>query len=481
MVSNAIMQEFAPSAIPSSMSNTIQGWSAHDSDGKEISPENWPGRRGLRGETVSPGMEMLFTDCQARQRWMRVSSAPLRDDAGQIIGATCVVQDTTERKKAEERQGRLAAIVDNSRDAIIGKDLNAVITSWNPGAEALFGYAPNEMIGRSIREIIPPERTAEEDLILIRLRAGQRVHRETVRLKKSGQRVPVSITCSPVKDGAGNVIGGAKIARDITEQKETEEKLLDAQTKLLVHAADLEATVAERTAQLKERVDELQAFSYSIAHDMRAPLRAMGTFAQLLLNEIPTISPAPEIRDYGQRIITGAARLDNLINDALNYTKAALRDFPAQSVDLSELVRGLLETYPNLHTERATIRIEGKLPTVLGNESLLTQCFSNLLGNAVKFVTPDVFPQVLVWSEANGDVVRIWIEDNGIGIPKHAQPRLFAMFQKLDNQYEGTGIGLAIVRKVVDRMGGKVGLESEPARGSRFWVELRVAPKKANV
>jgi signal transduction histidine kinase len=122
--------------------------------------------------------------------------------------------------------------------------------------------------------------------------------------------------------------------------------------------------------------------------------------------------------------------------------------------------------------------VEGNLPVVIGNEALLTQCFSNLLGNAVKFVAPGKRAEVRVWSERNNGVSRIWVEDSGIGIPKHAQTRLFTMFQKLDNQYEGTGIGLAIVRKVVERMGGRVGVESEPDRGSRFWIELNVAPGK---
>jgi signal transduction histidine kinase len=248
----------------------------------------------------------------------------------------------------------------------------------------------------------------------------------------------------------------------------------------LIHAADLEATVAERTAKLQETVNELQSFSYSIAHDMRAPLRAMGTFAQLLMNEMAAAA-SPETKTYCERIMVGAERLDNLINDALNYTKSALQEFPLQPVDLAKLVHGLLQTYPNLHADRADIRVEGMLPVVLGNEALLTQCFSNLLGNAVKFVAPGIRANVRVWSEARDGFARIWVEEKGIGIPRHAQPRLFAMFQKLDNQYEGTGIGLAIVRKVVEHMGGKVGVESEPDRGSRFWVELRVAPKKEKV
>jgi PAS domain S-box-containing protein len=390
---------------------------------------------------------------------------------------TVILRDITERKKAEERQGRLAALVENSEDAIISSTLDGTVTSWNPGAETLFGFSATEMIGRPMHQIIPPELVAEEDMNLLRLRAGQAVHRETVRLTKSGRRVAVSITCSAVKDASGNVIAGANISRDITEQKATEEKLREAQRKLLLHAADLEATVAERTARLQESVNELQSFSYSIAHDMRAPLRAMGTFAQLLKSEIATGTISTDSTTYCERIVIAAERLDNLINDALNYTKASLQDFPLQPVDLAKLVRGLVDTYPNLHRENVDVTAEN-LPTVLGNESLLTQCFSNLLGNAVKFVAPGVSPKVRVWAELNKTFSRIWVEDNGIGIPEHSQPRLFAMFQKLDNQYEGTGIGLAIVRKVVERMGGKVGVESDPGRGSRFWVELRLAPTR---
>ena len=164
------------------------------------------------------------------------------------------------------------------------------------------------------------------------------------------------------------------VITDITDQKDTEEQLREAQRKLLLHAAGLEATVAERTAKLQESVHELQSFSYSLAHDMRAPLRAMGTFAQLL-NEVATGTLSSDCRTYCERIVIGAERLDNLINDALNYTKASLQDFPVEPVNLSKLLRGLVDTYPNLHGDRVSVTL-GNLPVVLGNESLLTQCFS---------------------------------------------------------------------------------------------------------
>ena len=144
-------------------------------------------------------------------------------------------------------------------------------------------------------------------------------------------------------------------------------------------------------------------------------------------------------------------------------------------MELSSLVHSLIETYPNLQPDKADISIEEPLPIVMGEESLLTQCFSNLLGNAVKFVPPGTRPQIRVSNTTTGALSRITVADNGIGIPAQAQHRLFGMFQRLTSGYEGTGIGLAIVRKVVERMGGKVGADSEPGKGSRFWVELRCA------
>jgi signal transduction histidine kinase len=253
---------------------------------------------------------------------------------------------------------------------------------------------------------------------------------------------------------------------------DSREQLRQAQQQLAAHASSLEATVAERTAKLQESINELQTLSYSIAHDMRAPLRAMGTFSQLLSEEVSTLSPLA--RDYCQRIMTGAERLDHLIRDALHYTRAALQDTPLQPVDLARLIPDLLQSYPNLQKENADISIEGPLPVVLGNSAFLTQCFSNLLGNAVKFVARGTRPKIRIGAETSNGLARIWIEDNGTGIPPGSEEQIFGMFHKLNPASEGTGIGLAIVQKVVERMQGKVGVESEPNRGSRFWVELKL-------
>jgi signal transduction histidine kinase len=270
-------------------------------------------------------------------------------------------------------------------------------------------------------------------------------------------------------------LGVVLVFRDFTERKQAEKELREAHEQLADRAGQLEALVKERTARLQDVVNELQHVSYAMAHDMRAPLRAMTTFASLLAENASAGNATADSQEYTRRIIVAAKRLDKLIQDALHYTKVAQQEISLGPVDLSKLVRDLIDTYPNFHSEKADIHIVDRLPVVVGNDSLLTQCFSNLLGNAVKFVAPGVKPNVHVLSEVHNGTAKIWIKDNGIGIPKNSQDRLFQMFQKLDAEYEGTGIGLAIVRKVVERMGGKVGLESEPGVGSNFWVELPIA------
>jgi signal transduction histidine kinase len=175
--------------------------------------------------------------------------------------------------------------------------------------------------------------------------------------------------------------------------------------------------------------------------------------------------------------VKGANRLDSLIHDALNYTKTVLQELSLEPVNLARLLHGLIDTYPNFHSENAEIQLGPDLPTVLGNEALLTQCFANLLGNAVKFVPHGQKPRIRVWAEKTQKHAVLSIRDNGIGISKEHQARLFGMFQKLDHSYEGTGIGLAIVRKAVERMRGEVGVESEAGAGSRFWVKLPLMPR----
>jgi signal transduction histidine kinase len=182
----------------------------------------------------------------------------------------------------------------------------------------------------------------------------------------------------------------------------------------------------------------------------------------------------PEGAGYLDRIGNSAERMDRLIQDVLTFSRITRSELKLQPVDTDTLVRELVETYSNLRAEKENIHIEGTLPIVAGNAAALTQCFSNLLGNAVKFVAPGSRPNIRVWAESKEGRAKIFVKDKGIGIPELSQTRIFELFQRASVGYEGTGIGLPIVKKSIERMGGSVGVESQPGQGSMFWLELKL-------
>jgi signal transduction histidine kinase len=258
--------------------------------------------------------------------------------------------------------------------------------------------------------------------------------------------------------------------------QENREQLRAAHHQIQQHAHQLEQTVAERTAKLQDTIGELEAFSYSVSHDMRAPLRAMSRYAEvLLLDSGAKLDPCEQ--QYLERIIASSKRLDALIQDALTYSRVAQQQLELKSIDPQPIINGLLEQYPALHPDKADIICKKPLSKVLGHDASLTQCLGNLLGNAVKFVEPDTRPRVTIWTELNNSETRICVRDNGIGIAPEDQHRIFGMFARIhsEKRFEGTGIGLAIVRKAAERMGGSSGIESELGKGSTFWIQLKNA------
>jgi two-component system sensor histidine kinase/response regulator len=232
--------------------------------------------------------------------------------------------------------------------------------------------------------------------------------------------------------------------------------------------------LVDRSAQLQETVQELERYSYSISHDMRAPLRAMKGYSDILLEEAgPKI--APEHQAFLQKIASAAKRLDRLIEDVLSYSLLSRSKFKLTPVDSDQLIREIIEQYPGLQLPEADIRIEGQLPMVWANEAILTQCISNLLGNAIKFVPAKVTPMIVVRAEVSGEDATFWFEDNGIGIAPRDLDRIFGIFVQVHSSesYRGTGIGLSIVRRAAEKMGGQVGVESTLGEGSRFWLKIR--------
>jgi signal transduction histidine kinase/Skp family chaperone for outer membrane proteins len=233
----------------------------------------------------------------------------------------------------------------------------------------------------------------------------------------------------------------------------------------------LDHLVRERTAELQEMVNELEHFSYTITHDLRAPLRALHGFSEMLAEELQPVQ-TEQTRLCLERIAAAATRMDRLITDALSFSKVLRHQMELTPQDPGALLAGMIDSYPAFQPPLARVRVEGPLPRVLANEAGLTQCFSNLLGNAVKFVPRGRVPEVMIRAERREGRVRLWFEDNGIGIAPEMGARIFGMFQRLSKDYEGTGIGLALVKKVTERMQGRVGFESTPGVGSRFWLEF---------
>ena len=266
----------------------------------------------------------------------------------------------------------------------------------------------------------------------------------------------------------------AQALRRLAETKNVaEQDLREARDRLSEYAHQLEKKVEERTASLRDAVAQMEEFSYTISHDLRSPLRAITGYASVLLEDYgPSLDETS--REYLRRMVRATERMDRLTTDLLNYSRVAKTQLQPGTVKLETIVRSMIEHYSELHPSVADITLDLPFDDVLAHEPSLTQALANLLTNAAKFVKPGQRPQIRLRTQRIGERVRIWIEDNGIGIQPHHQQKLFQIFERAPTSgtYEGTGVGLAIVRKSVEKMGGTCGVESDGKSGSRFWIEL---------
>ena len=400
-----------------------------------------------------------------------------------VVGRVWNFRDVTQRHESDLIPRRLAAIVESSDDAIIGKDLNSIITSWNQGAERIFGYSAEEMIGTSIVRLIPPERQGEEEEILSCLKRGERFeHFETVRITKEGRQLHVSLTVSPIKDANGRVVGASKIARDITDRKLSEEALREARKIAEAANADRKRLLeSERAARSEaERANHMKdEFLATLSHELRTPLNAvLGWAAALRAGHSLT-----EELEQGLETIERNARVQaQIIEDLLDMSRiiSGKVRLDVQRLDLPAVVAEAIDTVRASASAKG-VRLQAIIDPlntpVTGDPNRLQQVFWNLLSNAVKFTPKGGRVQVLL--ERVDSHVEVSVIDTGEGISPEFLPYIFNRFQQADasttRRHGGLGLGLAIVKQLVELHGGSVRVKSSGiGKGATFIVSLPV-------
>jgi PAS domain S-box-containing protein len=391
-------------------------------------------------------------------RDIHVAGHPVLSASGDLVEFVGTVIDVTERKRGEQATRLLAAVVESSHDAIVSKDLDGTITSWNEGAERLFGYATEEAVGQNIRLIIPPDRRDEERAIIERLTRGERVdHFETVRVRKDGSLLDVALTISPMKDAAGRIVGASKLARDITERKRAQEELRRAQ-------ADL---------AYMSRVTTMGELTASLAHEIRQPISAAVIDAKTCLRWLVPDEPnVAEVREAVSRIAKDVTRAADIINRiSVLFKKGALQ---RELVDVNELIREmivLLRSEANRYSISIGTKLAEGLPKVMADRVQLQQVFMNLMLNGIDAMKgTNGGGELSIKSEAGDGQLLISVCDTGAGLPPERADLIFKAF--FTTKDSGTGMGLPISRSIVESHGGRLWATGAPGSGATFQFTL---------
>ena len=382
----------------------------------------------------------------------------------------------------ESSQARmfLAAIVESSDDAIVGKDLAGRVVSWNFGATRMFGYKAQEMIGQTI-SVLAPTRYDDELRALEKVHRGETVHFETVQRRKTGEDIHVSVTMSPIRDSNGSIIGSSAIKRDITERKKAEEENIRLKS-------ELEQRVQSRTSELAATNKELEAFTYSVAHDLRAPLRHMDAYASAIEQDFANQMP-PQMSNYLQRIISSSHKMANLVDDLLNLARVGRAELKLQPTSLDHVVAEVIQDFKDETKNRHIEWKVGRLGTVDCDPGLIKLVWVNLLGNSLKYTRPRSTAVIEVdrtsshafpnggGSHGEGETV-FRVRDNGVGFDMRFAEKLFGVFQRLHRaeEFEGTGVGLATVERIVQKHGGRIWAQAEVNKGATFYFTLGETP-----
>jgi PAS domain S-box-containing protein len=460
-----------------------------------VTKDNAPVAIALKNGRPARGRELVIERKDGSRVNVEPYTQPILDASGEVLGALELMMDITERKMAEKHVAHLAAIVESSEDAIVGKNLNGIVTSWNHGAERLFGYTSEEMIGQSIARLFPPERINEEPQILERIRRGENIkHYETVRVRKNGEYIDISLTISPVKDSKQNVIGASKIARDITAQKKLDLALRESERRYKQIAKELEKRVLDRTRELTEANqylersnNELEQFAFVTSHDLQEPLRKIQTFANLL--QARSKDDLDETGNmYVEKIVSASRRMSKLIYDLLNFSRLTKFEEPFERTDLNTILTDIKSDFEIVILQKNAELIIRELPVIDAIPLQMNQLFHNLISNALKFAKGSQRPRIVVTAhklshrkkelysrlDAGKTYYEIVVKDNGIGFDPSYSEKIFEIFQRLNDKsrYEGTGIGLALCQKIVVNHHGLIFADSKENEGAAFHVIL---------
>jgi PAS domain S-box-containing protein len=357
----------------------------------------------------------------------------------------------------------LAAIIESSDDAIISKTLDGVITSWNHSAQMMFGYSAEEAIGKNITLIIPPDRLQEENLIISKVRSGEKIdHFETIRHTKYGSEIYISLTVSPIKDSKGRIIGASKIARDISRQKQDEESL---------------RRLYNEVKSLNTKKDEFIGLA---SHELKTPVTSISGYLQILERNLPDDNKRNKL--FVKKAIQQVDRLSALVADLLDVSKIQAGHLPLSfsSFDLLKVIEGVAEIGKHLYSSHT---LEVNYPSdslwIYADKQRIEQVLINLISNAVKY-SPEA-NRVIINIVRSNDKIKIGIQDFGIGIPETEQKHIFSKFYRgggLSSQISGLGIGLYLSSEIIKQHNGKIWVDSKPDHGSTFFFEIPVSLEK---
>lgn len=410
---------------------------------------------------VRAGHSLLFDHWFLRKDGSRFwGQAYLVDLRGKPMGGyALMLRDVSKQRAAEQELQIKAEVLESMSESVCVVDEAFRIVYANPAAERAFGYPLAELVGldkRLLNDYSAEENATRIAMLMAHFAENRSWTGEWHNRRKDGSRFVTHTHLSRLE------YRGTKyfvcVQEDITERKEAQAAL-------------------QRSAELQEVVSELEAFTYSVSHDLRSPLRTVRGFAETVIQDYGDALQGPGIK-HMERIRNAADRLEKLVEDILAFSRLPREKLALLPVDLGPVVSSILDDTPAFRPPQACIVISGTLPLVMGHEPSLRQIFCNLLGNAVKFVPKGRPPVVNVRAEVVGTEVTVWVEDNGIGLRPEDQARIFRAFERAAHpeNYPGTGVGLAIVRRTVERLGGSVGVESIPGMGSKFWVKLTTTP-----